>query len=355
LQQHDSRPAGYERFRDDRTPFAAQVLEQLPPCDVANLHWTDAFVDLGAFFSRLPAALPIVWTLHDMAAFTGGCHYDMGCGRWRGQCGACPQLGSDNPDDLSREVWGRKRRELTDLGVERMHVVAPSQWLAEQARESPLLGRFRVETIPYGLDTELFAPRDRTFSRRLLGIPPDEMVVLFVSASLENRRKGFDHAAEAIRDCTRDLDPLVVCVGSGDIVPGETVRCQSLGAIRDERLMSAAYSAADLCVVPSLQDNLPNTVLESMACGTPVVGSDVGGIPDMIRPGETGLLAPAGDAGALAECLVTLLSDDDMREAMSETARRVVMEEYALEIQANRYSAIYEDLLAAQSSSSKDA
>src|SRR5262245_20369911 len=151
-----SRPPGYDLFSDDRSLYASTLVDQLPASQIVNLHWIPGFVDYRAFFSRVPRSRSIVWTFHDLNALTGGCHYDFGCDRYVAGCGSCPQLGSADPGDLSRDVWERKRRMFSNVPVSRLHIVAPSRWLANEARHSPFLGRFQVDVIPYGLDLEEF-------------------------------------------------------------------------------------------------------------------------------------------------------------------------------------------------------
>jgi len=168
-------------FTDDRVEYKGTVTSQLPSCDVINLHWIARFVDYGCFFTQVSQSIPIVWTLHDMNPFTGGCHHTAGCEGYLDGCGNCPQLGSSTRNDASHRIWHRKRKSFDKLGTEQLQVVAPSQWLADKAAHSTLLGRFSVTRIPYGLDTDVFAPRDRHFAREVLDIPQDAQVVLFVA------------------------------------------------------------------------------------------------------------------------------------------------------------------------------
>ena len=343
-----SRPAGGELFSDDRSLYGASVARQLPPCDAVNLHWVAGFVDPGSFFGNLAGGTAVVWTLHDMNPLTGGCHYDMGCGRFSERCGSCPQLGSERADDLSRQVWRRKSAAFRQLAPQGLHLVAPSRWMAAQCARSSLLGRFRVRVIPNGVDEELFAPRDRAASRSVLNIPQDARVLLFVAHSADSKRKGFQ-LLEGAWARLRTLDKLFILTagarpaGLEDVLPH-----LHLGYVQNERMLSIAYSAADLLVIPSLQDNLPNTVLESLACGTPAVGFDVGGIPDMVRPGLTGWLAPAGDVEALCRTVTDALTHMPQRAAISANCRRVVLQEYTLAHQAQRYKELYEEILVAQ-------
>ena len=335
------RPAGLEAFTDDRTKYGGSVWKKLPDCDVINLHWTRGFLDLGTFFSQVSA--PVIWTLHDMNAFTGGCHYSLGCVRFREQCGACPQLGSSDMKDLSRFIWRRKDKALRLMQAP-LQVVTPSNWMSECVRSASLLGERPVTVIPYGLDTAIFAPFDQQAARQRFQIPSDARVVLFVADFLDNQRKGFSLLVDALN---RVRIPNLVLVSMGRDRPQCALEARHihLGMIHDDALLAEAYCAADLFAIPSLEDNLPNTVLESMACGTPAVGFDAGGIRDMVRADVTGLLAPPRDITALANIMSELLDDAARREAMSDQCRLVALEEYTLELQARRYRDLYQALL----------
>jgi len=341
-----SRPAGYEPFGDDRTPFQETVLTQIPRCDVVNLHWVVELLDIASVFPQMTQSRPVVWTLHDMNAFTGGCHYDHDCGRFSGSCGLCPQLGSTSEQDLSRAIWERKNQALAACKKGRLRIVTPSRWLAEEARSSTLLSGVKVDVIPYGLDLDVFAPRDRAYSRELLGIPRDARVVFFLAESLDISRKGFSLLLEALPHCAKRIDKLLlVSLGQSPPKINGGAPWLHLGSINDDRLLSVAYSAADLFVLPSLQDNLANTVLEAMACGVPVVSFNAGGTPDMVRPGITGQLVPAYDVRALAATIVEMLHAPQQLKKLSETCRRVVLDEYPLQLQAQRYADLYKALV----------
>ena len=241
----DTRPEGLEPFTDDRTPFAGRMLNQMPPAEVINLHWIGGFVDLQAFFDRV--SVPVVWTLHDMNAFTGGCHYDVNCDKYTRQCGACPQLGSEKENDPSRQIWKRKKHIFSQLSPDQLHIVTSSTWLAEEARKSTLLADFPVTTIPYGLDTDRFSPRPREAVRTALGVPPDCPVILFVADSATNKRKGFSLLQQALTDLS---GPLLVSIGGGTLQVGSPEQHIHLGKLSSNRLLAAAYSAADIFVIP---------------------------------------------------------------------------------------------------------
>ncbi|MEA2735826.1 MAG: hypothetical protein QOE14_2277 [Humisphaera sp.] len=340
-------PPGIEPFSDDRSEHAGEIVRQLPDCDVINLHWVGGFLDWQSFFASYPHHVPLVWRMADMGVFTGGCHYTQGCEKFTAKCGACPQLGSTDDKDLSGQVWMRKREALEIcLDPEHLHVVGTSRWIAAEAKRSSLLNRFPVSVIPNGLDVEEFAPRDKGFSRDLWNIPRDAKVVLFAAESIANVRKGFRHLADALAGMASTENLLLVSVGGGKCVLPAGLRHLALGKVSNDRMLSTIYSAADVFVIPSLQESFGQTVIESLACGTPVVGFASGGIPDMVRPGETGWLAPTSDTNALRERIVEALSDASKRAAMGARCRAVAVEEYALDVQARAYAKLYETLLA---------
>jgi glycosyltransferase involved in cell wall biosynthesis len=337
------RSAGY--FTDDRSQYGSDVLDAALPADVLHLHWIARLIDYSAFFSALPANLPSIWTLHDMNPMTGGCHHASGCANFKNRCGDCPELDERGPNDLSAAVWQRKNRSYGRLDSRLIRIVTPSRWLANHARSSSLMKRFRVETIPYGLDTNTFQPRDRADARRLLGIPANAKVVLFVSQWLDDPYKGMRTLLEAVERLRSIPDLCLLVLGKGEAFQKGGVRSIFLGSVDDEERLSFAYSAADLFLLPSSEDNFPNTALESLACGIPVIGSNVGGIPEIVRDGYTGSLVEKGDAEGFAKAAEALLREGGLRTQMSENCRRVAVQEYALRVQSTRYVELYKDLL----------
>ena len=366
----------FETFSTDRSEYGADLLTRavdLAP-DLLNLHWATGLFEDRTFLPAAAKAFPLVWTLHDMHPFTGGCHYDRGCGRFAGApiafggtpggapgapgapgasgapgapgCGRCPQLAGDADRDLSRRVWERRAEAFAAIPTGRLTFVTPSRWLGGEVRRSGLCGRFPTETIPNGLDTNAFQPRDRIVARAALGVPEGAKVVLFLAFGSGNVRKGFDLLRDALGRVRGVPGLFLLTLGGGAEGPPDVPR-RELGGIDDDRLLSLVYSAADLFVIPTRADNLPNTVLEAMACGTPSVGFAVGGLPEMIRPNETGLLAAPENVAELADAVAALLTDEALRGRLSETCRRVALAEYSLAVQAERYRALYRRTLAA--------
>jgi glycosyltransferase involved in cell wall biosynthesis len=340
-----ARPAGSTFFTDDRSQHSADALRQFPATDVLNLHWIAGFIDYRAFFQKLPRGFPVVWTLHDMNPFTGGCHYDEGCGKFRQKCGACPQLDSSDSGDFSSRVWRRKRAAFSSRGAQHLHVVTPSRWLADEARKSSLFYQYAPSVIPYGIDTEHFQPRDRSLAREKYGIPSEAKTILFVADSASERRKGLGVLLEALRGLEDSEEYFFVVMGRGVTDLGVNRRFKMIDHLDDETTLSFVYSAADVFVIPSLQDNLPNTAIEALACGTPAIGSNVGGIPEVIRDHRTGRLVPSNDPPALKRAIVTLLGEPEYRASMAKESRRLALQEHSLDIQARRYQSLYEELI----------
>jgi glycosyltransferase involved in cell wall biosynthesis len=292
----------------------------------------------------------VVWHLSDMWAMTGHCAYSYACDRWLRGCGRCPHL-SDRPYPLKRDttatLWKAKRALYARS---RLTVVAPSRWLGRLAGESPLLGRFPVHVIPYGLDTEVFRPIDKAVAREALGIDPTRPVVLFGAHAIWEPRKGSEYLAEALARLAAAGRRDVFLLTIGSTSSGWPARCalegRHLGFIQSDLLMAIVYSAADVFVLPTLADNLPNGVLESMACGTPCVAFDVGGVGDAVRHMETGYLASYRDAGDLARGIDAILGDAVLRADLGRRARSAVEKEFTLRLQAERYLELYRQLAA---------
>lgn len=334
----------YGLFSLDRSEYADDWARAFPRGDVVHLHWVADFLDYEKFFSEVPPDLPLVWTLHDMNAFTGGCHYDFGCRRFTAACGLCPQLDSQDWEDLSHQAWRRKEKSLARLRSDQLQVVAPSRWLAEEAQRSSLLGRFPACVVPHGVDTELFSPRDRGVARQALGLPAEARVVLFIADSLKERRKGLPLLLQALSSMHHVRDLLLVSVGKDRVSLPTPVSHVPLGFLANDRFLSLAYSAADVFVAPALQEAFGQTALEALACGTPVVGFNVGGIGEVVRSGVNGFLVPARDVPLLAVAITRILEDPWLRKQMSANARQVVLQEYTQPLQAQRYLEIYANL-----------
>ncbi len=338
------RPDGFEYFSTGTLRRETRWPDDQLRGDVTLLHWVGKLFDYDSFFETVPRQHPIVWVLHDMNPFTGGCHFSAGCDRFTKQCGNCPQISASSPRDVTFAALKRKRRLFDGLNL---HVVAPSQWLSREAQRSvPFGDAASHRVIPYGLETELFTPVEKLAARRALGLDPAKRIVLFGAASGANRRKGFHCLLEAWGQLP-SANLLGVMFGGGDapdIPPGQA-EIQHLGFIHDPERLSLLYSAADLFVLPSLEDNLPQTGMEAMACGTAVAAFDAGGIPDYVRPGETGALARTGDAHDLAREIRGLLDQPEQMREMGSRAREMILREYSQPVESACYAEFLQNLI----------
>ena len=306
--------------------------------DIINLHWVSNFLDYDSFFRN--NTKPIVWTLHDMNPFTGGEHY---LETFLGM----DTSGNPIPRILTNEeqLVANKNLILKQKAIKyssNINIVAPSKWLCQAAKNSTVFKALDVHCIPYGINSEIFQPRDQNYSRNILNIPKDKTVFLFVADSIDNHRKGYAYLKKALKMMQND-DVVLCAVGSKNSGLDSFKNIIELGNINDELLMSIAYSAADVFVIPSLMDNLPNTVLESLMCGTPVIGFPVGGITDMIKNEQNGLLAKSISSQSLLECLEQFLKiKSSFNNAEISLAAK---EKYDLSIQANAYIKLYSEIL----------
>jgi glycosyltransferase involved in cell wall biosynthesis len=312
-----------------------EMLEKLPKPDVWNLHWVSWFLDWENLLPWMAKQSPIVWTLHDLNPLRGIWHYE-------------PQPEEHTPKRLKYEADAIqiKRHALAKIPQDRLAFVGPSSWMVEECRKSSVTRAFRVEHIPYGLDTNLFSPRCNSLLKEVLGLPANKIVLGFVADRLEDPRKGIRQLLGAVENLlTKHPEIHLLIAGSGLGNLGE-IPHSSTGPLQNDLLLSHFYSACDFFVCPSLQDNLPNTVLESLACGTPVVAFNTGGLPDMVISGETGFLANMNELnGALSDALDFRKNRPDKFQEMKAFCRAKAVKEYSLEIQAAKYKKLYASMI----------
>jgi glycosyltransferase involved in cell wall biosynthesis len=323
------------------TPVARRVRALQP--DIVQLHW------ICAGFMR-PEALtalrrPLVWRLADMWPLAGAEHYVGEDARYREGYRAGNRPAGERGPDLNRWVWRRKQRAYARLPE--LTVVTPSRWLARCAAESVLLRGRRIEVIPTGQDLETFRPLPRAVARGILGLPADARLIMAGSMELSEKRKGVTYLLQALESRRGSNDRLLLF---GD-APGRAlalpVPAHWLGKLHDDVALALAYSAADVFVAPSLEENLANTVIEAMACGVPCVAFNIGGMPDIIRPGVNGYLATPFAVAELAQGIQAVLDAGADYPRLSAEARATVEREFGAALQARRYAALYEDLLRA--------
>jgi len=310
--------------------------------DLVQLHWICSGFLRVEELAKLRS--PIVWRLADMWPFAGAEHYVGGDERFRRGYTAATRPPEERGIDLNRWVWQRKRRTYARISA--LTVVTPSRWLARCARESLLFRECRIEVIATGQDIKTYRPIPKLLARQILCLPADATLVMAASMGISEKRKGVTHllqALESVRDKRYQLLLLGDPPSEGLATP---VECHWLGRLNDDISLALAYSAADVFVAPSTEENLANTVIEAMACGVPCVAFDIGGMPDIIRPQYNGYLAKPFDAADLARGIVTILESSDTRARLSHEARATVAREFSAELQARRYASLYEELLA---------
>lgn len=314
--------------------------------DLVNVHWVAGFLAAAGIRRIVESGRPVAWTLHDMRPFTGGCHYAAGCEGFTAACGGCPQLTSGLAG-LPPRVLARGRRRLRGIPLT---FVAPSRWLAGELVRSSLFdpAAHAVRVIPNGIDLACYAPGDRAAARRRLGLPAEGLGILLGSVSLEERRKAAAQAAEAVRLAAAEAlrrathPPLVVTYGAGSLdIPG--LSCRHLGPL-DEEGVRAALHACDIHLTMAREDNLPNTVMEALACGLPVVATRTGGHPEMITDGVEGWLVEVDDAPAAARAITRLVAEPERVRAAAAAARRRAVAEWDDRLQARRYLELAADL-----------
>lgn len=337
----NARRSELEFFSYPYSNFDITTSKLYKEADIINLHWVANFLDYESFFKKNKK--PVVWTLHDMNPFTGGEHFtelslgmdDLGLPKQR--------IITKNESKIFKENIEIKLRALKN--VANLHIVVLCNWMKSEVEKSELFKNYKTHLIPNGVDTKIFKFRDKNFSREVLNIPLNKKVILFVADSIDNYRKGFLFLEKALNEFKTD-DVILCAIGKNNDLLNKHNNIIKLGHINDERLMSMAYSAADVFVIPSLMDNLPNTILESVLCGTPVIGFPVGGIVDVVENGINGLITKEISVNSLVETIKLFFNTSNtykkeiiINKAVKKYSQKVQSESYI-----NLFERIYSDL-----------
>ena len=318
----------------------AEQINALNP-DVVHLHWINGGMLRIEELAKINA--PIVWSLHDMWAFTGGCHYDENCEGYKQHCGNCKVLASLKENDLSRRIHNKKSKAFQQ--IKNLTIIGLSQWLASCAKESQLFRGQRVECLPNPIDTAVFSPFDKSQARALLNLPVNKKLILFgAMGATSDPRKGFNELSDALSLLERDDIELVV-FGSNQPKDSQGFKHKAhyLGHLHDDVTLRVLYSAADVMIVPSLQENLSNAIMESLACGTPVVGFDVGGNSDLIGHQVNGYLANLLDTADLAKGIEWVLNAENYAQ-LCINAREKVLTTFDRQIVVQQYIELYKNV-----------
>lgn len=321
-------------------------LPEFKQADVVHLHWiNEGMLSLASVEKIVASGKPVVWTLHDMWPFTGICHYAHECDHYTSHCHNCPQISSRKHRDMSFRTFERKMQLLNSSQIQ---FVACSRWLGNMASNSHLLSGRKITCIPNAINTNLFKPRTKKLARESVGLPADKRLILFSSHTLTDERKGFHYLKEATKrlveaypEWSQQLG--IVLIGN-DIEPSIyrdiPIGVYPLSYIAEEKLLVDIYNAVDLFAIPSLQDNLPNTIVEAMACGVPCIGFNVGGIPEMIDHLHNGYVAEYKNVGDLAEGIHWLLTEGEY-DILSREAARKAINTYGENSVAMKYIGVY--------------
>jgi glycosyltransferase involved in cell wall biosynthesis len=317
--------------------------------DILHLHWTNSgFLSIKDIKKLFALNKPIVWTLHDMWAFTGGCHYAGACNHFINQCGNCYFLRKPDDNDISYHGWLRKKDMYT--AAKNISFVTCSNWLGEVAKQSSLLKNASIQAIPNPIDTDIFSPKDKVTVRAKWNIDPSAKIILFGAANINDRRKGITYLVEALHhlknNYTQNSPVEMVIFGKNKYFDTSTLPfpVHQLNIISSPSDMAEIYSMANVYVSPSIEDNLPNTIMEAMACGTPAVAFNTGGIPDLIDHQQNGYLAEFKSAIDLAAGLKQLL-DSANADEFSAAARDKVLREFNNDKVAGQYIRLYNSIL----------
>jgi glycosyltransferase involved in cell wall biosynthesis len=332
--------------------FSLDCIPIVKSADIINLHWINRLLPLETLVEIFNLNKPIVWTLHDQWTFTGGCHYTNGCEKYMNGCNNCPQL-PKSFDDIAEITLSQK---CTAFNAKNLTVVTPSKWLADCAKKSIVLSKAEIVHIPNGIDTQKFAPMSKTIARKKLSIPEKPITILFGANSFAEKRKGVDLLQQTINQFLQNSQIIelvrrkmvqVVTFGEyNEKLTFDSLPVHFLGYISNEQKIISAYNSANILVLPSREDNLPNIMLEAMACEIPVLGFSVGGLREVVEDGKNGFLAPPIDCKQLGDKLINfVLLNQNARNRISKAARETILKKYTNRHLFYNYKNLYDQLL----------
>jgi len=333
------------RFAFSTAYFGKKInLKYFQDTDIIHLHWFNlSFLSLKRFKKIIKLKKPVVWTLHDMWSFTGGCHYNDNCENYFQDCGNCKYLKNPKNNDLSNKIHKLKSEIYKPKNIT---FVTCSQWLADEAKKSLLLKNQNILSIPNPIDTEIYKPLEKIICKQKTNFSHNKFTILFGAASLNDERKGLNFFIEALNILNNNSDIYkekieIALFGKTNkelenLIPFKTV---NLGYLSETDFIINVYNASDLFITTSLQDNLPNMVMESLACGTPVVAFNIGGIPEMIEHKQNGYLADYKSSVDIAKGIEWILNTD--KNIVTQNARQKIINNFTEKIIAEKYQKLY--------------
>ncbi|UKJ08053.1 glycosyltransferase [Solitalea lacus] len=343
------------RLKKEKIPFSIPFIGKsiqkhtaVKEADILHLHWTNqGFLTIKSLEKLLALGKPVVWTFHDSYAFTGGCHVRYDCENYKLQCGNCPVVKNSTSNDVSHQFWKKKHNLYSKY---RFQIVTPSNWMGSAVRNSSLLNNFPILTIPNAIDANLFKPLDKVEARLKLGLSADKFIMLsgFMPSKVD-KHKGVSYLIEALdlladrHDC-KNVELVIFGNKPGTETPQMSVSTSYLGTINNDELLATVYAAADIFLTTTLDDNLPNTVMESLACGTPVISFSTGGVPDMVKHEETGYLAKYKSSEDFCTGILWAINHPNRKE-LNDQARQLVLESFSMEAVGKKHADLYKSLL----------
>ncbi|WP_426582074.1 glycosyltransferase family 4 protein [Mucilaginibacter sp. R-33] len=342
---------------DSRTPFSftwfgRSVVNHpdVKNADIIHLHWINhGFLDPKHIAEIRKLGKPVVWTFHDSNAFTGGCHVRYTCDHYQQQCGNCPLLINSAAADISHRIWQQKNKAYKQLDF---NIIAPSLWMQDSVKKSSLMRGKATSNIPNTLETDVFKPIDKKEAKAKAGLPTDKFI--FLSGFMPSRKdlhKGTQYLLESMEllrqrlGAETDQVELVVFGNRGtENLPDFPFKTSFLGTINNDEKLAMHYAAADAFLIPSLEDNLPYTVMESLSCGTPVIAFTTGGIPDMVRHEHSGYLATYRSSESFTDGMEWIIKHPE-RDKLNQQARQTIMDSFSEEVIAKKHIGVYQQLL----------
>lgn len=330
---------------DPRADLLRNPCKMIDDADILNFHKTQHFVDIPSLFLSLPCSKPIVITLHDLSSLTGGCDYPGSCDHYTKECGECPILGSENIRDYSNRNFNIRKRSYLSCQKDKLVFASNSNWTLQMAKKSGLCTGFKHSLQPLCIDQKIFCPEDRKSARTALGILSKERTICFAAHDLNNPYKGLKYLIEALRIVGHQQNFTLLSVGKGNIDKICNYRHIHFGKTESDHMLSLIYRAADVFVIPSIEESFGQTALEASACGTLIAGFCTGGIPDIVEHGCNGYLAKKGDTNDLSRAILMALQNTNMQKDWQIKCKPSIYKKFSYKRSAETYISLYKSIL----------
>lgn len=320
-----------------RSLFDAHRHKSIAEADIIHLHYISNFIDVPSFIKEIDK--PIVWTLHDMWPFTGGCHYSDGCMKFQDKCSSCPEVKEWNYGTVEKEQL--KKRKIAE---KRLAIVCLSEWMKRRSQESFVFQDQDHHLIRNSINTETFSMRNKEELRAKYQIPSNIPIFFFAAGNLLNYRKGFDQLLGAIDKLEEEgVECFIITAGKSSPRLNLLKNHKNFGSIQNEGKMAELYSMADAYLLSSIEDNLPNVMVESLSCGTPVISNPTGGMQDIIEEGFNGFFSSDFSSEGFLKAIKKFINQKDSIDR--DQIRKAAIDKFAPPIQSSKYIEVYKSLL----------